>query len=96
MEWSGWLAVVIAGVAGLLIISLLYWSGHALLNRLGDVTPPKSAILQSPADRPSAEQPAYISVPAGQERLATQAERDDVNDRIERFRSSPSGRSVQL
>lgn len=96
MEWGGWLAVVIAGVAGLLIISLLYWSGHALLNLLGDVTPPKSVLFQTTADRPSAEQPAYLSVPAGQERLATQAERDDVNGTIERSRSSPSGRSVQL
>jgi hypothetical protein len=79
MEWGGGLAVVTAGVAGILIISLLYWSGHAMLNWLGDVASPESEFLHSRAEQPSHEQPAYISVPAGQERLATQAERDAVN-----------------
>lgn len=96
MDWSGGLAVVIAGVAGLLIVSFLYWSGHAFLNWLGDETLPKSELLHSPTDQPALEQAVYLSVPAGQERLATQIERDDVNGRIERSRSSPSGRSVQL
>ena len=33
--------------------------------------------------QPLDEQPDKLPVPAGQERLATQAERDDVNERVE-------------
>ncbi|HEX5734884.1 MAG TPA: hypothetical protein VF131_18785 [Blastocatellia bacterium] len=39
--------------------------------------------------RPFDEQPENLPVPDGQERLATQAERDDVNEKIESSDSTP-------
>lgn len=96
MDWNGAIAVVIAGAAGLLAISLIYRGGHALLNWLGDETVREAEILHSTTDQPSREQAAPFSVPYGQERLATQAERDDVDGRIARSPSSPPAKSVQL
>jgi hypothetical protein len=45
--------------------------------------------------KPLDEEPENLPVPDGQERLATQAERDDVNKKIEGPDSSPVETSDQ-
>jgi hypothetical protein len=77
MDWSSAPAVLIAGILGLLMLSLAFWAGQALLN-----------FLES--DGPLREAERYV--PDGQERLATSLEINDVVERMERSRSlSASG-----
>jgi hypothetical protein len=47
-------------------------------------------------NQPENEKLVDLPVPDGQERLATQPERDDVNGRIEGSHSTPASRSAQL
>ena len=95
MDWSGTLGIIIAGVAGLFAISLMFWIGHALLKQL-EADTPQEPLIHSMVNQPAHEDPDCLPVPDGEERLATQSERDDVNERIERSKSAPAGEAVRL
>jgi hypothetical protein len=78
MHWSDASVVVVAGIAGVMILSLMFWSGHVLLNLLGDETPLTPVSIHF-NDQAAPEDSVRLQVPDGQERLATKLERDDVS-----------------
>ncbi|MCI0487362.1 MAG: hypothetical protein L0229_12275 [Blastocatellia bacterium] len=103
MDWNGTPGIMIAGVTGLFIISLMSRIEHALLKRFENDTPLRLASLtdaekggRRDAANPLPASPVCLPVPDGEERLATQAERDDVNESIERSKSTPAERAVRL
>jgi len=91
MVWSDTPGVIIVGAAGLFIISLIFFIGQSVLAWLGDEIPPDFKPAHGAANKPAREQPAHLPVPAGQERLATQLERDGVSRAIEGSRATPAG-----
>lgn len=96
MDWNGAAGFVIAGAAGLFAISLMFWSGHVLLAGLGNDALPESMLAQHPVEQPAHEGLIYSPVLAGQERLATQPERDDVNGTIKGLPSTPVSEPLPL
>jgi hypothetical protein len=54
-----------------------------------------AAVVYSMNNKLLDEQMDYVPVPDGQERLATQAERDDVNERIDGLQPTPVKTSDQ-
>ncbi len=96
MNQGGALEFVIAGVAGLLIISLMFWIGHALLGWLEHETLPESESLRGKPEQSVLENPAGLPIEAGQRRLATQSEHNDINAKIERTHPTPVPTAGQL
>jgi hypothetical protein len=65
------------------------------LTRLWYEAPLESEFIYVMNNQTLEEQHEYQSVPAGQERLATQAERDDVNEKIESLHPTSDALSDQ-
>lgn len=65
------------------------------LTRLWYEAPLESEFIYAMNNQTLEEQHEYQSVPAGQERLATQAERDDVNEKIESLHPTSDALSDQ-
>ncbi len=81
MNWSIALGVSLAALGGLFIWLLMIRGGGASAQRLTTPTPPTFAPVSAFIKQP---------IPDGQERLATQAERDDVKGIIERRNTTPA------
>ena len=84
MQGSNVLDMIIAGVGIFFICWLTFRVGRAILNRLGIKVFLKPEPLFVMANQPDHDNPGFQPVPDGQERLATQLERDDINERLER------------
>jgi hypothetical protein len=81
MDWNGVPGAIILGLSALALISLLFWSGHAVLNLLGDDIPlgRHSSTGDDLAEPVSPGPDPKPSLERG-EGLATQEEREDVNE----------------
>lgn len=81
MDWSGVPGAMILGLSALVLISLLLWSGQAVLNFLGDEVPlGRPGSTRNELGEPISIGPDRKSLLEGLERLATQQERDEVNE----------------
>jgi hypothetical protein len=78
------LEITVMGGGVFMVCWLSFRLGVSVLNRLGiraALRPERFFVMASQADY---ENPVFQPVPDGQERLATQSERDDINEEIER------------
>jgi hypothetical protein len=83
MDWSGIPGAIVVGVSSLALISLLFWSGHAVLNFLGDDIPVRRrSSIGNDVVGPVSLGPDPKPLLEGVERLATQEEREEVNEII--------------
>lgn len=96
MQLSSVLEIAVMGTGVFFTFWLTLRVGRALLNRLGirtSLKPEPFFVMASQADH---ENPVFQPVPDGQERLATQPERDDINEKIERAHSTSTVRNTPM
>jgi hypothetical protein len=84
MQWNSILGMALMGGGVCCLSWLTFRLGQALWFRLGLKAALKPERFFIMANQPDYENPVFQPVPDGQERLATQPERDDINEKIER------------
>jgi hypothetical protein len=84
MQGRNLLEVITLGGGVIFIFWLIFRAARALLKRIGISTLRKPEYFFVMAVEADDKNPAIQLVPDGQERLATQPERDDINEKIAR------------
>jgi|SRR5262245_12160435 len=81
MDWNGVPGTIVVGLSALALISLLFWSGHAVLNFLSDDIPVRRrSSIGNDVVGPVSPRPDPKPLLERGERLATQEEREAVNE----------------
>jgi hypothetical protein len=84
MQGNPMFQMVIVGGGTLFIFWLTFRVGRVVWNRPGMQTALTAKPFFIMSNQPDQESSSFKPVPDGQERLATQPERDDINEKIER------------